>query len=86
MTGLTIRCMVKVSFLGTMAGNIRESTSTTRRKVEEYLCGLMVDNMMECGKTVSKKDLESTATPRVRYVMESGPMEREVSGSLNKNT
>ena len=69
-----------------MAGNIKDHILTIRRKAVECSCGLMADNMMECGKMASRKVQESTATLKEKYVMVSGLMEREASGLQRKST
>lgn len=65
-SGKITRWMAQASSLGQTEGNMKESTSTIRRRVMAFSHGLMADSTMVIGKMESSTDSECITRARAR--------------------
>ena len=78
--GLTTKWKVLVYSLGPIIVNMKDNTLMIRNKDWENLHGLMEENILVCGITVSKMEKENTHHNKVKPEKVSGKMENVLNG------
>ena len=75
--GNLIVCMEKASPFGLTAGSILESIAMTKKKVREFIFGMMAKSTMENGRTENNMEKESFINRMEITVLANGKMGKE---------